>query len=77
MYLKNLQKWLIPIYNLTGKGVPFDWAEEHQKTFEEIKKDISHPPVLVMPNNKGHLTLVSGIVELHVEQLHIKNKEVS
>ena len=50
---------LIPIYNLTRKGVPFEWSEEHQKTFEELKKDISNPPVLVMPNNnKGHFTLV-------------------
>ena len=29
MYLKNLQKRLIPIYKLTRKGVPFEWTEEH------------------------------------------------
>ena len=27
--------------------------------FEGLKKDIANPPVLVMPNNKGHFTLVS------------------
>ena len=59
MYLKDLQKRLIPIYNLTGKGVPFEWTDEHQKIFEGLKKDIANPPVLVMPNNKGHFTLVS------------------
>ena len=58
MYLKDLQKRLIPIYNLTRKGVPFEWTDEHQKIFEGLK-DIANPPVLVMPNNKGHLTLVS------------------
>ena len=59
MYLKDLQKRLIPIYNLTRKGVPFQWTDEHQKIFEGLKKDTANPPVLVIPNNKGHFTLVS------------------
>ena len=59
MYLKDLQKRLIPIYNLTRRGVPFEWTDEHQKVSEGLKKDIANPPVLVMPNNKGLFTLVS------------------
>ena len=55
MHLKDLQKRLIPIYNLTRKGVPFEWTDEHLKVFEGLKKDIAN---LVMPNNKGHFTLV-------------------
>ena len=44
MYLKDLQKRLIPIYNLTRKGVPFEWTDEHQKIFEYIilKKDCTN-----------------------------------
>ena len=76
MYLKDIQKRLIPIYNLTRKGVPFEWTDEHQNIFEGLKKDIANPPVLVMPNNKGHFTLVSDTSELPVKQLHIKNKKV-
>ena len=59
MYLKDLQKRLIPIYNLTRKGVPFEWTDKHQQILEGLKKDIANPSVLVMPNNKGHFTLVS------------------
>ena len=59
MCLKDLQRRLIPIYNLTRKGVPFEWTDEHQKIFEGLKKDITNSPVLVMPNNKGHFTIVS------------------
>ena len=58
-YLNDLQKRLIPIYNLTRKGVPFEWTHEHQKIFKGLKKDIANPPVLVMPKNKRHFTLVS------------------
>ena len=60
MYLKDLKKRLIPIYNLTRKGVLFEWTDEQQKIFEGLKKDIANPPVLFMPNNKRHFTLVSG-----------------
>ena len=55
MYLKDLQKRLIPIYNQTRKGVPFKWTDEHQKILEGLKKDIANPPVLVMPIIKGTL----------------------
>ena len=74
MYLKNLQKRLILIYNLTRKGVPFERTEEHQKIFEGLEKYTSNPPVLVMPNNKGHFALfsdTSGVTcgaVLHQEQ---------
>ena len=47
LYLRNLQKKLIPIYNLIRKGIPFVWIDEHQKTFDEMKKDLSNPLVLV------------------------------
>ena len=48
MYLENLQNSLISIYNLTRKGVPLEWTEEHQKILEGLKKNIENPPVLVM-----------------------------
>ena len=59
MHLEDLQKRLTPIYNLTRKGVPFEWTEEQKRIFKGLKKNISNLPVLVMPNNKGHFTLVS------------------
>ena len=59
MFLKDLQTKLIPIYYLTKKGVPFHWGELQQKAFEMIKKDLTEAPVLAMPNNKGHMVLVS------------------
>ena len=59
MFLKDLQTKLIPIYHLTKKGVPFHWGELQQEAFDQIKKDLTEAPVLAMPNNKGHMVLVS------------------
>ena len=59
IYLKDLQLKLIPIYHLTRKGIPFVWGEEQEKAFEDIKKALTSPPVLVMPDSQGHIILVS------------------
>ena len=48
MFLKDLQTKLIPIYHLTKKSVPFHWGELQQKAFEQIKKDLTEAPVLVL-----------------------------
>ena len=59
MFLPSLQEKLIPIYFITRKGIPFYWGEEQQKEFEDIKKDVTNAPVLLMPNSTGHFVLVS------------------
>ena len=59
VFLKDLQIKLAPIYQLTRKGIPWEWTEECQEAFDSIKKDLTNPPVLVMPNDKGHFVLVS------------------
>ena len=59
VFLPSLQEKLIPIYFITRKGIPFHWGEEQQKAFDEIKHDVTHAPVLLMPNSKGHFVLVS------------------
>ena len=38
LFCPHLQSLLAPIYDLTRKGRPFVWTNNHQKNFEEIKK---------------------------------------
>ena len=59
MFLPSLQEKLIPIYFITRKGIPFYWGEEQHKAFEDIKRDVTNAPVLLMPNSTGHFVLVS------------------
>ena len=59
IYLKDLQTKLIPIYYLTRKGIPFVWGKEQEEAFQDIKTALTSPPILVMPNTKGHIILVS------------------
>ena len=58
-FLKDLQKILIPIYNLTRKCIKFLWTEECQKAFDHIKFLLSNPPIFRMPDMTGIFRLMS------------------
>ena len=58
-FLKNLQKILIPIYNLTRKNTKFLWTDECQNAFDRIKALLSCPPILQMPDMVGMFRLMS------------------
>ncbi len=59
MYIKDLAKMLALIYDLTHKGMKFEWMEECQKSFEAVKQAMSEVPVLVLPNWTGLFQLQS------------------
>ena len=42
-FLPNLQRLLIPIYDLQKKAKKFKWADEAEKAFNEIKKLLVNP----------------------------------
>ena len=58
-FLKDLQKHLVPLYNLTKKNTTFKWTSECQKSFDTIKNMLTQPPILRMPDTKGILRLMS------------------
>ena len=64
IFCLDLQKLLKPIYDLTRKGRPFNWGDEQQKTFEEIKSRLQKPPVLSMPDRKDRFLLYSNTSNL-------------
>ena len=59
IFCSDLQKLLKLIYDLTGKGRSFNWQQEQQIAFEEIKNRLQKPPILHLPDNKGRFHLYS------------------
>ena len=59
IFCHDLQKLLKPIYDLTRKDRPFNWGQEQQRAFEEIKGRLQKPPILHLPDNKGRFHLYS------------------
>ena len=58
-FLPNLQRFLIPIYDLQKKAKKFKWMDEAEKAFNEIKKLLVSPPVLKAPTPDGLFRLES------------------
>ena len=55
----NLQRLLIPIYDLQKKAKKFKWTDEAEKAFNEIKKLLVSPPVLKARTPDGLFRLES------------------
>ena len=58
-FLPNLQRLLIPIYDLQKKAKKFKWTDEAEKAFNEIKKLLVSLPVLKAPTSDGLFRLES------------------
>ena len=58
-FLPNLQRLLIPIYDLQKKAKKFKWTDEAEKAFNEMKKLLVSPSVLKAPTPDGLFRLES------------------
>jgi len=46
-----------PLYDLTKKGVQFEWGERHRRAFENLKARLCSAPVLATPTTEGDFVL--------------------
>jgi hypothetical protein len=49
-FIKDFSKIAKPVTRLLGKNKDFDWTEECQTSFEELKKRLTSAPVLILPD---------------------------
>ncbi|KAL5524788.1 hypothetical protein ACEPAF_9934 [Sanghuangporus sanghuang] len=50
-FVKDYSSVIKPLTTLTGK-VEWKWGEDEQAAFEELKRHLSSPPMLAIPNNE-------------------------
>jgi hypothetical protein len=48
-FIKDYASIASPLYNLTGKGVPYHWSSECNHAFRTLKKCLTSSPLLVTP----------------------------
>ncbi|KAK1649193.1 hypothetical protein QYE76_066998 [Lolium multiflorum] len=56
-FVARLGEKALPFYALIKQGGKFQWNEEADRAFEDLKRTISTPPILVAPKEKEHLML--------------------
>ena len=59
IFCQDLQKLLKSIYDLMRKDRPFNWGQEQQTAFHDIKSRLQKPSVLHFPDEKGRFHLYS------------------
>ncbi len=56
-FVARLGEKALPFYALINQGDKFQWNEEADRAFEDLKRTISTPPILVAPKEKEPLLL--------------------
>ncbi|KAK1602726.1 hypothetical protein QYE76_008207 [Lolium multiflorum] len=56
-FIARLGEKALPFYALIKQGEKFQWNEEADRAFEDLKRKISTPPILVAPKEKEPLLL--------------------
>lgn len=65
-YIKNFSKRASPLTNLLRKDVPFNWNEETQNAFDDIKNAILNPPILALPDPNAELQITTDASALGI-----------
>ncbi|XP_043725645.1 uncharacterized protein LOC122672217 [Telopea speciosissima] len=58
-FIEGFSKIAMPFTRLTRKGVKFDWLEECEKSFQELKHRLVIAPVLTIPVGIGGMVIYS------------------
>lgn len=51
-FIPQLSRKAEPLFSLTKKGKKFEWNEKCVQAFQQLKEDITSPPVLSLPNDQ-------------------------
>ena len=58
-FVQDFSKIAAPLIKLTRKGVKFDWSEECEQSFMELKHRLTSAPILVLPDDSGEYVIYS------------------
>ena len=56
-FISKLGERGLPLFKLLKKNGHFDWTPEAEQAFQDLKKYLTSPPVLVAPSEGEHLFL--------------------
>jgi hypothetical protein len=48
-FISRLAEWALPFFKLLWKSRPFVWTENAEEVFQELKRYLTSPPVMVAP----------------------------
>jgi hypothetical protein len=58
-FVEGFSRLAMPLTRLTQKGVKFEWSEECEQSFQELKQRLVSAPILTIPDGSGGLIIYS------------------
>ncbi|KAM2439964.1 hypothetical protein PS1_021372 [Malus domestica] len=58
-FVQDFSMIALPLTKLTKKDVKFDWDENCEQSFQQLKYCLTHNPVLVLPDDSGNFEIYS------------------
>ena len=56
-FIEGFSKIAMSLTQLTKKGQKFEWTENCENSFQELKKRLTTSPVLALPDPNGHFVV--------------------
>ncbi|KAL4387121.1 hypothetical protein GQ457_09G020630 [Hibiscus cannabinus] len=50
-FVKGFYAIALPSTNLLRKDQPFEWSEDRHRSFDQLKQELTHAPILVQPES--------------------------
>lgn len=74
-FIRNFAGMGAPLYQLLKKDVSWNWREEQQNAFEQLKQKMSEAPLLAMPQPKEKYYVVTDASDLALGAVLMQNNE--
>jgi len=58
-FVQNFSNIATPLTNLTKKATTYEWTEQCEKAFQELKKRLTSAPILALPSADKDFTVYS------------------
>ncbi|GKU89641.1 hypothetical protein SLEP1_g3755 [Rubroshorea leprosula] len=58
-YVEGFSRIAVPLTRLTQKGVKFEWTDECEQSYQELKSRLVSAPILTIPDDSGGFTIFS------------------
>ena len=75
-FVKDFSKLASPMTKLTRKGARFEWSEECEKAFKELKERLTTAPVLIIPEQGRGYTIYCDASGYGLESVLMQNQRV-
>ena len=60
-FVKDFSMISLPLTRLTRKDVKFEWDNNYEQSFQQLKYYLTHAPVLALPDDSGNYEVYSDV----------------